>query len=165
LTGFSTISPTAMMSPVVPVMITSPTMHIAMIALTSKVGKPKWKGVLIPNHDCSAAPLKSAMPKGTEIRVPMIRPLRMDSRWMAGEAKRSISRMITSVISAKTRFFGLPKVGLPEPPPAQPAATDINDKPMIKITVPVTRGGKNRSSLEKTGASNIMNSPQAITDP
>ncbi|SKY05041.1 Uncharacterised protein [Mycobacteroides abscessus subsp. abscessus] len=37
----STISPTATMSPVVSVMMTNATMIIAMIELTSKLGKPK----------------------------------------------------------------------------------------------------------------------------
>ncbi len=45
-------------------MITSATMHIAMMALTSKVGNPKWNGVLTPNQSCSAAPLKSVRPNG-----------------------------------------------------------------------------------------------------
>ena len=51
------------------------------------------------------------------------------------------------------------------PPPAQPAATGISDSPMIKITVPVTSGGKNLSSLANTGASSIMKMPEAITEP
>ena len=36
---------------------------------------------------------------------------------------------------------------------------------MIRITVPVTIGGKNRSSCEKNGATRIMNSPHAIVAP
>ena len=36
---------------------------------------------------------------------------------------------------------------------------------LIKITVPVTNGGKNLSSLANTGASSIMKSPEAITEP
>ena len=36
---------------------------------------------------------------------------------------------------------------------------------MIRITVPVTIGGKKRSSCEKNGATRIMNSPQAIVAP
>ena len=35
------------------------------------------------------------------------------------------------------------------PPPIQPAATRISDSPMIRMTVPVTIGGKNRSSLRE----------------
>ncbi len=51
------------------------------------------------------------------------------------------------------------------PPPAHPAATGIRDNPMIKITVPVTNGGKNLSSFANTGASSIMKTPEAITEP
>lgn len=36
---------------------------------------------------------------------------------------------------------------------------------MIRMTVPVTSGGKKRSSLPKTGASNTIASPATITDP
>ena len=68
-------------------------------------------------------------------------------------------------MAAKVMLSGLPKSGLATPPPTQPAATGISDSPMIKITVPVTSGGKNRSSFEKTGASNIMKMPLAITEP
>jgi hypothetical protein len=51
------------------------------------------------------------------------------------------------------------------PPPNQPAATRISETPMIKMMVPVTSGGKKRISLPNTGASSIMNSPHAITEP
>ena len=50
LTGFSTISPTAIMSPVVSVMITMPTMSIETIEATWKVGRPKWNGVTRANQ-------------------------------------------------------------------------------------------------------------------
>ena len=50
LTCLSTISPTASMSPVVSVMITSATMHIDTMALIWNVGMPKWNGVLTPNQ-------------------------------------------------------------------------------------------------------------------
>lgn len=36
---------------------------------------------------------------------------------------------------------------------------------MIKMMVPVTRGGKNRMSFPNTGASSIMKRPHAITEP
>ena len=49
----STISPTATMSPVVSVMITTPTMIIEMMALTSKVGAPNWNGCGMPTHGYS----------------------------------------------------------------------------------------------------------------
>ena len=60
---------------------------------------------------------------------------------------------------------GEPKSSLPVPPPAQPAATGIRVRPMTRMTVPVTSGGKKRSSLANTGASSIMKIPLAITEP
>ena len=153
------------MSPVVSVMITSATMHIEMMALTWNVGKPKWNGVLTPNQAWSETWLKSVSPNGTATRVPITSPSRMDSRAKAGGANRSISKMMIKVAAANARLTGAPKSSEPAPPPAQPAATGISDSPMIKITVPVTNGGKNLSSLANTGASNIMNTPDAITEP
>ena len=146
-------------------MITSATMHIDRMALTWKIGKPKWNGVLTPNHACSPTLLKSASPNGIATSVPSTRPSRIDSRANGPGANRSISRMMIKVSAAKARLIGAPKSSDPAPPPAQPAATGISDRPMIKITVPVTSGGKNFSSFAKTGASNIMNRPEAITDP
>ena len=52
-----------------------------------------------------------------------------------------------------------------KPPPTQLAATPNSDNPMIRMTVPVTNGGKNRTSFAKNGASTIMKMPQAMTDP
>ncbi len=161
----STISPMASMSPVVSVMITNATTHIEMTALTSKVGTPKWNGVLTPNQASSPTWLKSVRPNGMAMMVPMISPDRMDSRARAGGAKRSITKISTRVPAAKAMLRTAPKSSAPTPPPAQPAATGISDRPMIKITVPVTSGGKNRSSLANTGASRIMNRPQEITAP
>ena len=97
--------------------------------------------------------------------MPITSPSRMDSRAKAGGANRSINKMMINVAAAKARLIGAPKSSEAAPPPAQPAATGISDRPMIKITVPVTSGGKNLSSLANTGASNIMKMPEAITDP
>lgn len=36
---------------------------------------------------------------------------------------------------------------------------------MIRMTVPVTNGGKKRTSFAKIGASSIMKMPDAMTDP
>ena len=98
-------------------------------------------------------PSQEARPNGIEARVPINRPSRIDSRCRAGGAKRSISRMTTSVKKANPRFSGEPNSGDAAPPPAQPAATAISDSPMMRITVPVT------------GASSIMKTPEAITEP
>jgi hypothetical protein len=89
----------------------------------------------------------------------------MESRCTTGGAKRSIRMMNSSVPAAKPTLSGLPKSSEPVPPPTQPAATSISETPMIRMTVPVTIGGKKRTKREKIGASSIMNRPHAITDP
>ena len=57
------------------------------------------------------------------------------------------------------------KGGTPEPPAAQSAALGSSVSPMIRMTSPVTSGGKNRSSLAKYGASSAMARPDTITAP
>ena len=94
----------------------------------------------------------------------MTRPSRIDSCWRNGGANRSIARMTISVKNARPTFPGDPYAGLADPPPTQPAATAVSDTPMIRMIVPVTRGGKNRSSWENTDATRIMNSPEMITE-
>ena len=48
-----------------------------------------------------------------------------------------------SVIMATSQFCQLPKSGLPAPPAIYLMAVGYKDKPMVKTTVPVIRGGKN----------------------
>ena len=105
------------------------------------------------------------MPNGIAMTVPATRPSRMLSRLAAGGAKRSISRMITNVTAPIPMYFGSPKSSDPVPPPNHPAATGISDRPMIRMTVPVTRGGNRCRSFANTGASAIMNTPDAMTEP
>ncbi len=104
-------------------------------------------------------------PSGMATMVPMTMDSRMEIRASAGGANRSINTISSSVPAASATFsIGAPSavtVGLP----TQLAATPNSDSPMIRITVPVTSGGKNRTSWAKNGANRIMNRPQAITEP
>ena len=104
------------------------------------------------------------MPSGIATAVPMTRPSRIDTRRSPSGANRSIAMMTISVKKPMPTALGSPKFG-PVPPPNQPAATRISETPMMRMMVPVTRGGKKRMSRPNTGASSIMNSPHAITEP
>jgi hypothetical protein len=53
----------------------------------------------------------------------------------------------------------------PAPPAASAAATGSRAIPIMRITEPVTTGGKNRISLEKYGAIRKVNSPATMTAP
>ena len=89
----------------------------------------------------------------------------MEIRAIAGGANRSISTINSNVPAASATFsIGAPSSVI-RPPPTQFAATPNSDNPMIRITVPVTSGGKNRTNCAKKGASTIMKMPQAITEP
>ena len=164
VTGLSTISPTAIMSPVVSVMMTMPTMIIETIAATFQVGRPKWNGVMRANHPASPTPSQCTIPgMSRATSVPTTRPSSTDTRCSAGGAKRSISTMKSRVPAAKATLIGSAPSGLPST--IHPAATRMSDRPMMRITVPVTIGGKNRSSCEKNGATRIMKRPHAIVAP
>lgn len=148
------------MSPVVSVMITMATMIIEMIAENWKSGMPNWNGCGMPTHAFSPTASQLGMPNGIEIRVPMIRPSSTDTRRIESGANRSMARMMTRVPKPNAMALGSPKSSpLAVPPPNQPAATRISDTPMITMMVPVTRGGKNLTSLPMTGAITIMKMP------
>ncbi len=106
------------------------------------------------------------MPNGIAMMVPMSRPSRIDTRRRASGANRSMTMIIARVKNPSPIAAGEPKSGPAAlPPPNQPAATRISETPMIRMMVPVTKGGKNRISFPNTGASRIVNNPQAITEP
>jgi len=61
-------------------MITSITMTIERIAASWKVGRPKWNGVDTATQEAWPIRLKSTMPSGHAMRVPMASPTRMAIR-------------------------------------------------------------------------------------
>ncbi len=159
------ISPTAIRSPVVSVIVTTATTSIDAIAETSKEGAPKWNGVLTPSQSASPTPPKSVKPNGTATARPAAMPTRTAIRLRNTGAKRCTPSTTSRTKPASARFFGSPKSSAPWPPAAQLPATGIRETPMIRMTVPVTSGGKNRSSFPKTGASRMIASPATITEP
>lgn len=161
----SVISPTAMRSPVVSVIVTSATTSIDTIAEAWNVGVPKWNGVLIPTQSASPTPPKSVNPNGTATARPTAMPTSTAIRPRKGGANRCATSTTARTKPASARFFGSPKSFAPTPPAAQLPATGSSETPMIRMTVPVTSGGKKRSSLPKTGASNTIASPATITEP
>ena len=162
VTGRPVISPTAIMSPVVSVMMTSPTTSIDTTAASGNVGSPKWNGVTTANQPASPTPDQSTLPMGSATRVPSASPSSTERRARAGWANRSTSTTNSSVPAASARSDGAAEGPLFV---IQPAATSMSETPMTRMTVPVTSGGKNRSSAEKNGATRIMNSPHAMVAP
>lgn len=153
------------MSPVVSVMITRATTSMDTTAAASKVGAPKWNGVLMPTQSASPTPSKSVKSSGTAATIPATIPISTAIRLKKGGANRCTARTTTSTPPASARFFGAPNSGEPAPPAAHLPATGSSDTPMIRITVPVTSGGKNRSSRPKTGASSTIARPATMTAP
>ncbi len=164
-TGRSTTSPTATMSPVVSVMMTSPTTSIDTIEARSNVGRPKWNGVTTANQAASPMPDPSTMPgTNSAATVPRTSPSSTETRASPRGAKRSTSTTASSTPAAKATSSGSAAPSFP-PSVIHPAATLVSETPMIRITVPVTIGGNSRTSCENHGATSTMKSPQAIVAP
>ncbi|MNH86828.1 hypothetical protein D3C73_392960 [compost metagenome] len=127
---------------------------------------PKWNGVGKPNIGPSLTDEKSAMPRNTATIVPMTIASRIDRREMVALPILLSSSTSTSVIAARPMLAMLPNSGeWLLPPMAQRAATGINVRPMVVITMPVTSGGKNLVIRENTGVISNPISDAAITAP
>ena len=63
------------------------------------------------------------------------------------------------------RYTGEPNCAAALPPPAQLTATGNSDRPIDVMTVPVTRGGKKRTTLDINGAMIIPKKPAAMVAP
>ncbi|MNC53313.1 hypothetical protein D3C75_1027100 [compost metagenome] len=73
---------------------------------------------------------------------------------------------MATVAMPSSRLAGLPKSGAPgSPPPSQMAAAGISEIPMMVIRLPITTGGKKRSSRLNSGARPMVMAPAAITAP
>ncbi len=147
----------------------------------ANLGVPKWNGPVKPTQPASPTdPNLATLPPEPSLTsaasaVPITRPASTATVWMNPRVKRVRARMTRIVNVDRKRLVRLPNVrflgtrsGLYSanwPPPASNAATGISVTPMIVITVPVTTGGKNRTSWEKYGARNSVTRPATMTAP
>jgi hypothetical protein len=75
VTGRPVISPTAIMSAVDSVKVTSMTTHIEITAASGNWGGPKWNGWAIPSQAASPTDEKFVRPRNTAAIVPPTRPI------------------------------------------------------------------------------------------
>ncbi len=164
-TGRPTMSPTARNMPVDSTSVTIMTMHIAATAVRWKVGQPKWNGVTRAMSGRSASPSRRNRPSGQARHRPAARPISTATLATKPVAKRLTTRITASTKAATPRWTGAPKSAAPKPPPAQLIPTGSSVTPMIRMTVPVTSGGKKLASLEKNGRSSRPNTPAPMVAP
>ncbi|MCY1177998.1 hypothetical protein D9M73_183300 [compost metagenome] len=127
---------------------------------------PKWKGDGKATRGPSLTLLKSAIPRLQAIRVPITIARRIDSLEMLALPSLLSSRTMPKVIAARPMLAMLPKSGaLLLPPMTQRAATGIKVRPMVVMTMPVTRGGKNLVMRENIGVISRPISEAEITAP
>lgn len=113
---------------------------------------PKWNGVGKANIGPSVTLLKSAMPSAQAINVPTTMASRIDSREMLALPSLLSSSTMAKVSAARPILATLPNSGEALLPPiTQRAATGIRVRPMVVMTIPVTKGGKNLVMRENTG--------------
>ncbi len=162
----SMISPTARMSALVSTSVTMTTISIDRMAATWNSGAPKCSGDGKATTGPSSTLEKSAMPKNTAATVPITIARRMDRREMVALPSLLSSSTHARVKAARPTLAMLPKSGAwLLPPMAQRAATGISVRPMVVMTMPVTRGGKNLVMRENTGVISKPINEAAITAP
>ena len=106
------------------------------------------------------------MPSATAIRVPMTIASRIDRREMVALPILLKNSTSTRVMAARPMLAMLPKFSARLlPPMAQRAATGISVRPMVVMTMPVTRGGKNLVIRENTGVIKRPINDATITAP
>src|SRR5262245_42820570 len=165
-TGVLTISPTARMSAVVSVRITSTTIVIDRTPAKVKVGSPNANGAGNATIGPFPTPEKLAMPTIAAATVPTTIANSTDSREIAGMLARLSTITTSKVKPASAMFCTEPYVGSFELLPiAQLAATGSRLRPIVVITVPVTTGGKNRMIRAKNGVITKPMAAEAITEP
>ncbi len=85
--------------PVDSIMTTIITRVMVRIITRSKVGMPKWKGVMRPNHAASATLSKVILPSATARAAPITMPRRTEMLATKPRAKRAIRRIETSTMA------------------------------------------------------------------
>ncbi len=127
---------------------------------------PKWNGVGKAKIGPSVTLLKSAMPSDQAINVPATIASKIDRREMLALPSLLSSRTMAKVSAARPMLAMLPNSGEALLPPiTQRAATGIRVRPMVVMTMPVTRGGKNLVMRENTGVIRKPINEAAITAP
>ena len=153
-------------SAVVSTITTSITKIMDRMGTSRKVGVPKKKGGVKPTAAAVPTVAKDALPNSAATTVPKTSPSSTAMRPQNPLEKRVSSSTNSRVSAARPRLPREPKSGAAGlPPPAQRIATGSSETPMMVITVPVTTGGKKRSSREKKGAAITVKIPAAITAP
>ncbi|MNO98884.1 hypothetical protein D3C76_906430 [compost metagenome] len=165
-TGVPMISPTARMSAEVSTMVTTMTISIDRIAATWNCGAPKCSTSGMATHGPCSAWEKSAMPVAIAASVPITIASRIDRRDRLALPSLLSSSTEARVNAARPMFAGLPKsAAWLLPPMAQRAVTGIRVRPMVVMTMPVTKGGKYLMMRENSGVISRPTSDDTITAP
>ena len=85
--------------PVDSIITTIITSVMVRIITRSKVGMPKWKGVITPNQAASPTLSKFILPSATAITAPTMMPRSTEMLARKPLAKRAIARIATSTMA------------------------------------------------------------------
>ena len=140
------------MSAVVSVMVTNVTIHIEIMAATSKTGAPNWKTLGIAKNAPVPTLEKSTIPNIAAMIVPTAIAIKIAKRRTKGLRVILSNKITPKVANANPTLPGSPHVGaFGLPPIIHRILTGIKDKPIMVMTDPVTTGGKNLNKREKKG--------------
>ena len=166
------------------IITTSMTMHMMRMGVTSKWGMPNCRGMTTPNQGALAtsaklmATLGKAPPATLATTAPAMMPASTATLEMKPLAYLVMPRITSSTNSAMARPSSASRLGLGTTftapsttcttvsgPSAQPTPMRMRDRPITVMIVPVTTGGKKRSTLPTRGAARKAKRPAAMTEP
>ena len=117
------------------------------------------------NQAASERPEASIMPNGMEIRQPMIMPKKIAPSFMTPLAKLESAKTMARVTRPTNQLWTEPKIGEPAPPAMYLMAVGYSETPMVKITVPVTSGGKSLRTFLKNRPNRMATTPPTSSAP
>ena len=94
------------------------------------------------NQAASPMPDGSIMPNGMETTQPMMIAKKMEPILVMPFVKFVRPNVTANVMRPTIQFMALPKFSVPTPPAMYLMAVGYRLTPMVKMTVPVTSGGK-----------------------
>ena len=105
------------------------------------------------------------MPSGMEIRQPAIMPKKIAPSLITPLPKFDRPNTMAKVIRPTNQLWKEPKIGEPAPPAMYLMAVGYSETPMVKMTVPVTSGGKSLRTFLKNRPNRMATTPPTSSAP
>ena len=117
------------------------------------------------NHAAEPTPETSTMSRRNAAANPPMMPSRMPPSFSVPLAYVPTPKVIAKVVSPTIQFSSAPKFAAPSPPAMDLTATGQRDRPITKMTVPITTGGNRKRMRRNSAAHAITSTPPTICAP